>query len=230
MADQSYRSFLRLNLLCFITILQLACAELQHSTNEDHTDIAHHVKLSAQQSHLLVLMRLYNLWLLKNTHVIARPLDANFVDLHARFWQAYAAMLNVLVEKFRHVWLPGCPYLLGEDLDTIAFMPLHSASTSEYWFSNSERKPAFYDVDSAMRDEKDDLYRIGCLTEMAARLVEVEVRDFFVVKALSLTQKNRLSLSTSMRRACVSLLLCITRSKSSTHLLVARTCSKQWKW
>lgn len=187
-ADQSYRSFLRLNLQFFLRILQFASAELQDSMKVDHTGIAHHVKISTLQSHLLVLMRLYSLWLLKNTHVVAQPLDANFVDLHAQFWKAYAAMLNILVENFQQVWLPGCPYLLGEDLDSIGFMPLHSASTSQCWFSDGVRKPAFYDIDSVIRDEKDDLYRIGGLTEMAAKLVEVEVCGFSTVKLLSLTR------------------------------------------
>lgn len=175
-ADQSYRSFLRLNMQCFLVILKHACAVLQDGAAAAGHGSATLVKLPPAQGRVLTLLRLYNSWLLKNAHVVAQPLDDNFSSLHFDFWDCYSAMLNSLIERFRRVWLLACPYLLEEDLDTIAFLPLRCAATEAVWSTNGLPKPAFYDSDSAARDEvKDDFYRIGGLTEMAAKLVENEV-------------------------------------------------------
>lgn len=99
--------------------------------------------VSAVGRRMLPGLRLYSTWLRINYQTLTDQLaDTSMSVLIKQLWQTYANTLSFLAATFPVERLPHLEYLLGEDDDTIGFMPfdLVNGEKAFNWEDDSTEK------------------------------------------------------------------------------------------
>ncbi|KAI9726415.1 MAG: hypothetical protein M1828_001237 [Chrysothrix sp. TS-e1954] len=119
-AMQSFVYLLRLNIDLFTTILQSMFIQLSEflriQCSQDVLILAEQMSSSLQA--LLVLLRLYSSWLMKNTAVMTNDVHPLVDTIKDDFWSQYISCLSLIAHRFPVRLLPHHNILLQEDLDT----------------------------------------------------------------------------------------------------------------
>lgn len=165
---QSFFVFLRFNLKFFSVLLDSYCADLETISSKRQEEQRPLEDLPAKITdlarHTLPIIRLYSVWLLSNSHIVAaRVGDDVLQSIVNRFWKTYAASLSLMASSFPFPQLPEISYQLEEDVDALEFLPLKSESTKKLWTveGTTQPRPKWSDQDLQRQDR---------LTEALARV------------------------------------------------------------
>lgn len=191
---QSYLFFLRLNIRTFVALLDvfqeaLDGLELGKVTNASVDSKILSQRITPIMARILPVLRLYSLWLRKNSTVLAQGLDSSFATIQEGMWTAYARCLSSIIQVFPSEHLSSLEYLLKEDEDTLGFKPLHCQENSEVWNVNDIIKPRWHEISGKTRDANAEmLSRITGLVVVALKLAMDPVRE---VQSFPLFVANR---------------------------------------
>lgn len=130
---------MRINVKTFTTLLRTFHEDLRAmDINEDEDDEVDLTKrLSPISRRLLPTLRLYGIWLLPATPLLAGVANYDILrEAVDSFWHIYAQTIDTMAAVFP-VWdlddLGDLGYLLEEDADTVAFKPLEDNKTLRVW-------------------------------------------------------------------------------------------------
>ena len=97
-------------------------------------------KLTAVVRRVLPALRHYSSWLRASSSSLHKQTDET-VFVHVReFWKRYAEALTVLTTTIDVEKLPSVDYLLEEDLETVAFIPLSTGASADRYRQNKQNK------------------------------------------------------------------------------------------
>ena len=102
-------------------------------------------KLTASVRRVLPTLRHYSSWLRSSSSSLYRQTDETVVVHVQEFWKRYVEALTVLTTTFDVAELPSADYLLEEDLDTVAFIPLSTGTSADRYREDDKAKPKIGD-------------------------------------------------------------------------------------
>ena len=156
---------MRINVKTFTALLRIFHEDLKSvrgADEEDDEDVDLAKSLTPVSRRLLPTLRLYGIWLLPATPLLAGVANYDLLrDAVDNFWHIYAQTVDLMAAVFP-VWdlddLGELGYLLEEDVDTIAFKPLEDDKTMKVWRNKQTgtTKPRWSDngVVQATRDHE----------------------------------------------------------------------------
>ena len=154
---------MRINVKTFTTLLRTFHEELKSvegSIEDDGEDVDLTKRLTPVSRRLLPTIRLYGIWLLPATPLLAGVAQYDLLkDAVDSFWHILAQTVDLMAAVFP-VWdlddLGELGYLLEEDADALAFKPLEDDKTRKVWHDKltGNRKPRWSDQ-SIIRNTED---------------------------------------------------------------------------
>jgi hypothetical protein len=142
-------TYLTFNLKVFFVLLGILVSEFADlEETADYGDISRDgsEKLSPVVRRVLPALRHYSSWLRSSCSSLHRQTDETVVAHVREFWKRYAEALTVLTTTFDVADLPSVDYLLEEDLDTVAFIPLSSGISIDRYREDNRTKPKIGDI------------------------------------------------------------------------------------
>jgi hypothetical protein len=142
-------TYLTFNLKVFFVLLGILVSEFADQEEvATHDDISRDgsEKLTAVVRRALPALRHYSSWLRSSCSSLHRQTDETVVAHVHEFWKRYAEALTVLTTTFDVADLPSVDYLLEEDLDTVAFIPLSSGISADRYREDDHTKPKIGDT------------------------------------------------------------------------------------
>lgn len=138
--------FMRINVKTFTTLLRTFHEDLKTvgAFAEEDDDVDLTKRLTTVSRRLLPTLRLYGIWLLPATQLLAGVASYETMkDAVESFWHIYAQTIDLMAAVFP-VWdlddFGELGYLLEEDADTVAFKPLEDEKTSKVWYDKHTGK------------------------------------------------------------------------------------------
>ena len=166
---QSFFYFMRLNVRCFFTLLQVLSPEMEQFSNNTESSSGS-AKISAVSRRLLPSLRLYSSWLIANAVILASQFGDTLLHIQIKeLWKIYASTLTLLASNFAIAELPLIVYLLPEDEDTVAFKPFDHDELRQRYYKEDlvSQKPKWHGNDVQRHHPNVEMYgRIrGLLTD-----------------------------------------------------------------
>jgi hypothetical protein len=140
---------LTFNLKVFFVLLGILVSEfadLEEAPGHDDAAGEYSEKLTVVVRRVLPALRHYSSWLRSSCSSLYRQTDETVVAHVREFWKRYAEALTVLTTTFDVEKLPSVDYLLEEDLDTVAFVPLSNGASANRYREREQIKPKIGDV------------------------------------------------------------------------------------
>lgn len=132
--------FMRINVKTFTTLLRtfnddLRSMKVASGNEEEDVDLVKRLTPIARR--VLPTLRLYGIWLLPATPLLAGVAEYEILKAAVdSFWHIYAQTIDLMAAVFP-IWdlddLEALGYLLEEDADTLAFLPLVDDKTQKVW-------------------------------------------------------------------------------------------------
>ena len=188
-AGNSYNTFiaiLRLTIRCTYEVVSVAKERLLvhfqscYSTSGEAAATA----LIKKVSTIICLVRLSVLWSIKNIVVLINEFNTEITELQSRLWKLFADCLTLLKTALPSSVEPDLQYMLVEDEDTVAFLPLICDQTKFVWlYPNGMYKSVWHDVADRAGEDTEVLHRINQCVRIGMDLSrdKVNSRNFLVI-------------------------------------------------
>ncbi|KAL8989632.1 MAG: hypothetical protein Q9177_001524 [Variospora cf. flavescens] len=140
--ELAFKSFQRLNIQTFSTILQLLKSAYEPRAKEYVSKEVNVVTSTARR--LLPSLRYYSSWLMSRAALLAAQLgDLTMGRIIKGFWTTYVETLTIILSNTNFEDLPRPDYLLDEDEEIIGFKPLQEEQSPQKKLNPevSTRKP-----------------------------------------------------------------------------------------
>ena len=150
-------------------------------------------KLTAVVRRVLPALRHYSSWLRSSSSSLHKQTDETVVVHVREFWKRYAEALTVLTTTIDVENLPSVEYLLEEDLETVAFIPLSTGASADRYRQNNLTKPKIGDTGvQRLNPDQEMLARVRGLILDGIQIVvdDVSAKD----------QDSRIQLTGTLRR------------------------------
>ena len=144
----SFVSLLRLNVNVMTMLLHAASNNLLSYLNNKRPEeaVAEVASISPSTKELLVLVRIYSSWLVKNVTVMTNNVHPLVDKLQAGFWIIYVRFLTLLAQNFPAKWLPENDCLLGEDVETLGFQSLICDGNMSIWYHDGKTRSSMEEL------------------------------------------------------------------------------------
>lgn len=194
-AENSYDTFvstLRLTLGSICELFSTAkeqlltrCRSNLHGAHEVLEDFA------AKLSTTVALMRLCFLWSVKNVVILTNNFNPEVAGFQSRLWLLYADCLSLIARAFPLGDSSALQYMLEEDEDAIAFLPILCKDTKFVWlYPNGSSRTAWHEVPNKPDEAIETLHRARQCIQIGTQFFVDKVSMFEVV-SVSLTNGRK---------------------------------------